>query len=201
MFNFHNDTYFQAFLDTLGEACQRFDCVIHAYCLLSNPYHLLIETPKANISRVKQHLNGVYIQRYNRLKRTDGPLFCGRFKSILVDQDSYLLQLSRYIHRNPFEMKSPLVANLANYKWSSYPAYIVLVEPLSWLERDKTYPMLGHVVTFEGYAALLPELDAEGKSNVIQPDLTMDHMIAGIADDNDISVMEVTRLIKGPQKK
>ena len=152
MFNFHNDTYFQAFLDTLGEACQRFDCVIHAYCLLSNPYHLLIETPKANISRVRQHLNGVYIQRYNRLKRTDGPLFCGRFKSILVDQDSYLLQLSRYIHRNPFEMKSPLVANLANYKWSSYPAYIGLVEPLSWLEQDKTYAKLDHVVTFEGYA-------------------------------------------------
>ena len=104
-----------------------------------------------------------------------------------------------------------------------------------WLERDKTYAMLGHVLTLEGYAnyisagideqtaafyrkgnmasiivdkgfrewvyaALLPKLVAEDKSDVIQPDLTMDHMIAGIADDNDISVMEVTRLIKGPQK-
>ena len=232
---FHNDAYFQAFLDTLGEACQRFDCVIHAYCLLSNHYHLLIEKPKANISQVMRHVNGVYTQRYNRLKRTDGPLFRGRFKSILVHQDSYLLQLSRYIHRNPVEMKSPLVANLADYKWSSYPAYIGLVEPLSWLERDKTYAMLGHVVKFEGYAnyvsagideqtaafyrkgnmasfigdkgfrewvyeALLPELAAEDKSNVIQPDLTMGQVIAGVADDNEVSVMEITRLVKVPQK-
>ncbi|NQZ05556.1 MAG: transposase [Algicola sp.] len=233
---FHDETYFQAFLDTLGEACQRFDCVIHAYCLLSNHYHLLIETPKANLSRVMRHVNGVYTQRYNRLSRADGPLFRGRFKSILVDQDSYLLQLSRYIHRNPVEMKKPLVSELADYRWSSYPTYIGLVEPVSWLERDKTYAMLGHTVQFEGYAnyvragvdeqtaafyhkgnmasligdkafrqwvyeELLPELAAEDKSKVIQPDLTIDQVIASVADDYKVSVEEITRLIKGPQKE
>ncbi len=68
----------QGFLDTLAEVHQRFNCVIHAYCLMENHYHLLIETPDANLSRIMRHINGVYTQRYNKLKRTDGPLFRGR---------------------------------------------------------------------------------------------------------------------------
>jgi putative transposase len=97
---FHSDEYFQAFLAALAEAQQRFGCVVHAYCLMSNHYHLLIETPNANLSRIMRHVNGVYTQRYNRLQQTDGSLFRGRYKVILVDQDAYLLQLSRYIHSN-----------------------------------------------------------------------------------------------------
>ncbi|WP_196141202.1 transposase, partial [Aliikangiella sp. G2MR2-5] len=98
---FHDRRYFEAFLKTLEEAHQRFDAVIHAYCLMSNHYHLLIETPKANLGQIMKHINGLYTQRYNRLKKVDGPLFRGRYKSILVEADAYLLQLSRYIHRNP----------------------------------------------------------------------------------------------------
>ncbi len=71
-----------------------------------------------------RHINGVYTQRYNRQKKTDGSLFRGRYKATLVDKDAYLLQLSRYIHRNPIETKRPLVQQLDNYPWSSYPAYI-----------------------------------------------------------------------------
>lgn len=85
---FHNTSYYQVFLETLEEASQRFNAVIHAYCLMSNHYHLIVETPLANISRVMRHVNGVYTQRYNRLKKTDGPLFRGRFKAILVDEDA-----------------------------------------------------------------------------------------------------------------
>ena len=112
---FHNEAYYKAFLITLDEASKRFDCVIHAYCLMGNHYHLLLQTPKANLSRIMRHINGVYTQRHNRLKLVDGPLFRGRFKAILVDADSYLLQLSRYIHRNPIEMKKPLVEDLSQY--------------------------------------------------------------------------------------
>jgi len=79
---------------------------------MSNHYHLLIETPNANLGRIMRHINGVYTQRYNRLRNIDGPLFRGRYKAILVDQDAYLLQLSRYIHRNPIDMKQPLVDSL-----------------------------------------------------------------------------------------
>jgi putative transposase len=65
-FIFHNDEYYHAFLETLGEACNRFGSVVHAYYLMGNHYHLLIETPLANLSRVMRHVNGVYTQRYNR---------------------------------------------------------------------------------------------------------------------------------------
>ena len=80
-------------------AHNRFDAQIHAYCLMGNHYHLLMGAPRANLDRIMRHVNGVYTQRYNRLKRTDGLLFRGGYKAILVDEDAYLLQVGRYIHR------------------------------------------------------------------------------------------------------
>ncbi len=148
---FHNEAYYKAFLDTLQEASQRFDAIIHAYCLMTNHYHLLLETPKANLSRIMRHVNGVYTQRYNRMRQTDGTLFRGRYKSILVDEDAYLLQLSRYILRNPVETKKPLVSQLADYPWSSYPAYIKKSKSPEWLYRDKTYAMLGQKRKYQEY--------------------------------------------------
>jgi len=148
---FHDGEYYQAFLDTLAEAQKRFQCIIHAYCLMRNHYHLLIDTPKANLSRIMRQINGVYTQRYNRLKQVDGPLFRGRYKAILVDQDSYLSQLSRYIHRNPIELKRPLVSHLEDYPWSSYRAYIGKAKASHWLERETTYRILGHKQRYKGY--------------------------------------------------
>jgi REP-associated tyrosine transposase len=148
---FHDESYFIEFLKTLKEVSEQFDAIIHAYCLMTNHYHLLIETPKANLSRIMQHINGVYTQRYNRLRKGDGPLFRGRYKSVLVDEDSYLLQLSRYIHRNPLEVKRKMVVRLEDYRWSSYPAYINQSPSPDWLYRDKTYQMLGHRHRFKGY--------------------------------------------------
>ena len=145
--------YYQAFIDTLAEANQRFQCIIHAYCLMGNHYHLLLETPKANLSRIMRHINGVYTQRYNRLKKTDGPLFRGRYKAILVEKDAYLLQVSRYIHRNPIDMKKPLVRELEEYQWSSYPAYIAKVKAPTWLYRELSYQMLGCKRRYTGYAS------------------------------------------------
>jgi REP element-mobilizing transposase RayT len=148
---FHNDKYFKAFLETLNEVYTRFDCIIHAYCLMGNHYHLLLETPHANLSRVMRHINGVYTQRYNRLKKTDGSLFRGRFKAILVDKDEYIMQLSRYIHRNPIDMKRPLVTKLSEYKWSSYRAYINKEKSPEWLYRDFTYDILAHRQKYKAY--------------------------------------------------
>lgn len=170
---FHNDAYFNAFLDTLQEASQRFDAVIHAYCLMTNHYHLLLETPKANLSRIMRHVNGIYTQRYNRMRRTDGTLFRGRYKSILVDEDAYLLQLSRYIHRNPVETKKPLVSQLVDYPWSSYPAYINKSKSPEWLYRDKTYAMLGQKRKYQGYQEYVTQgvdediLRFYGKGNIL----------------------------------
>lgn len=121
---FPSAPYYHAFLDTLAEAHERFGLVIHGYCLMENHHHLLLQTPHGNLGRAMRHINGVYTQRYNRLKRTDGPLFRGRYQAILLDKDSYLLPLSRFIHRNPVEPKPPRVNSLETYPWSSDAAYI-----------------------------------------------------------------------------
>ena len=128
---FPDEEYYQTFLATIEEAYQRFSLLVHAYCLMPNHYHLLVSTPEANLGRAMRHVNGVYTQRYNRLKRIDGPLFRGRYKAILVDKDNYLLQVSRYIHRNPCE--AGIVADISDYVWSSYPVYERRRRCPSWL--------------------------------------------------------------------
>ncbi len=158
---FHSTTFYEAFLATLTEACERFGLVIHAYCLMSNHYHLLVQTPKGNLSRAMRHINGVYTQRYNRLTSSDGPLFRGRYKAILVDKDSYLLQLSRYIHRNPIETKRPMVEKLEDYRWSSYPAYVNKARCPEWLNREQIYDMLGKKNRFQGYRQYVAQENTE----------------------------------------
>jgi len=148
---FHDRSYYEAFLKTLKDANEKFDAVIHAYCLMGNHYHLLIETPRANLSRIMQHINGLYTQRHNRLRKTDGTLFRGRYKSVLVDEDAYFLQLSRYIHRNPIEVKRSRVSRLEATPWSSYPAYINKIKAPGWLCQEKTYQMLGQKHRYKGY--------------------------------------------------
>jgi len=154
---FHGDVYYQTFIDLLKDAHERFGCIIHSYCLMGNHYHLLLQTPNANLSRIMRHINGVYTQAYNRLKKTDGSLFRGRFKSILVDKDAYILQLSRYIHRNPIDMKKPLVSNLKDYKWSSYRAFIGKEKNVNWLTRQFTYDVLGHKQKYKAYKSFVSQ--------------------------------------------
>ncbi|WP_038247101.1 transposase [Ghiorsea bivora] len=108
------------FLDVLTHVVERFDWVCHAYCLMSNHYHLMIETPKANLSRGMRQLNGMYTQRFNRAHHRIGHVFQGRFKSIIVDKDAYLLELSRYIVRNP--VAANMVNSVSDWPWSSYNA-------------------------------------------------------------------------------
>ncbi len=141
---FFKDIHYQFFLNILKESSERFGIIIHCYCLMPNHYHLLIQTPNANLGRVMRHINGVYTQRYNKLQKIDGPLFRGRYKAILVDEDDYLLELSKYIHKNPIQTKNKerrLVDRLSNYKWSSYPSYLNLVNTPKWLNKELTFSM------------------------------------------------------------
>ena len=110
-----------------------------------------MRTPLGNLSRVMRHIDGVYTQRHNRLAATDGPLFRGRYKAILVDADSYLLAVSRYIHRNPVDGARPLVEDPADWSWSSYPAYIRRARAPWWLATDPTYALLGRRNRHTGY--------------------------------------------------
>jgi len=137
---FHGEQYFKVFLGALDEAHQRFGLQVLCYCLMSNHYHLLVKTPEANLGRAMRHINGVYTQRHNRMKHTDGPLFRGRYKAICVEEDSYQLQLSRYIHRNPVEAK--MVDHLLDYPWSSYSYYVSNQKPPKWLYQSDIFDQL-----------------------------------------------------------
>ncbi|MEA3223999.1 MAG: transposase, partial [Thermodesulfobacteriota bacterium] len=127
----------------LQKTADMFNVRVAAYCLMPTHYHLLVQTPDANLSRFMRHINGVYTQSYNARHKCDGTLFRGRYKSILVDADSYLLQLVRYIHRNP--LRAGLVENLDQYTWSSHSGYISKAKKGDWLYKDFIFAMLtGH---------------------------------------------------------
>jgi len=123
------------FLNILSEICLRCTWVCYAYCLMDNHYHLLVETPAGNLSKGMQLLNGVYTQKFNRIHNRVGHVFQGRFKAILVDKDSYLLELSRYIVLNPVRAK--MVTSPHEWKWSSYLATILKESKPNWLSVDK----------------------------------------------------------------
>ncbi|OUS16315.1 hypothetical protein A9Q88_07350 [Gammaproteobacteria bacterium 50_400_T64] len=148
---FPSDEYYQAFLACLGEAHARFGLEAHGWCLMGNHYHLLVKTPRGNLGRAMRHIDGVYTQRHNRLKKTDGSLFRGRYKAIVIEANSYLLQVSRYIHRNPIELARPLVENLEDYPWSSYAAYINKATVPKYLVRESVYGELGSAQRYASY--------------------------------------------------
>ena len=91
----------QKFLSVLGDACTKYNWLCHSYCLMSNHYHLLIETPFCNLSKGMRYLNSVYTQKFNKAHNRVGHVLQGRYKSILVEKDPYLLELARYIVLNP----------------------------------------------------------------------------------------------------
>ena len=124
----------EKFLENLKKAVERHEIKIHTYCLMTNHYHLLVETPQANLSRAINWINVSYAAYFNRKRHRRGHVFQGRFKSILVDADEYLKHLSRYIHLNPLRAK--MVEALSAYTWSSYPAFIGKAKVPVWLESD-----------------------------------------------------------------
>lgn len=113
---------FRKFLDYLLQAKKKHNFYLYAYVLMNNHYHLLIETTKPNISKIMQNVNSAYTTYYNIKRHKYGHVFQGRYKSILVDKDSYLLELTRYIHLNP--VRARMVKKPEEYQWSSYKGYL-----------------------------------------------------------------------------
>lgn len=122
------------FLGTIEEMSQRFEIDIFAYVLMSNHYHLLIRTRRANLKKAMHWFGTTYTQRFNRRHFRRGHLFQGRYKSIIVQNEAYLLQLSYYIHRNP--LRAGIVQRLADYRWSSYRVYAYDRRTPKWLSTD-----------------------------------------------------------------
>lgn len=122
----------EKFLEYLVSATERYGAVIHAYCLMSNHYHLLLETPAGNLSEIMRHINGAYTTYFNVKRKRAGHLFQGRYKAILVEADEYLAELSRYIHLNP--VTAGIAERAEQYQWSSYQAYAGQSTAPQWLK-------------------------------------------------------------------
>lgn len=125
---------FELFLNVIDKAFERYLFYIHCFVLMGNHYHLLIETPDGNLSKIMQFINSQYTHFFNFVNNKSGHVFQGRYKSLLVDKDSYLLGLSRYIHLNP--LKAGLAKKLEDYRWSSFPYYAGLRPSPKWLRFD-----------------------------------------------------------------
>jgi len=121
-------------LKIFGASCQRYNWRCHAYCLMDNHCHIVIETAEPNLSRGMRHLNGVYTQAYNRRHNRVGHVFQGRFKGMLVDKDDYLLELSRYVVLNLTRAK--MTKTIYAWRWSSYRAMLGKSAVPIWLETD-----------------------------------------------------------------
>jgi putative transposase len=131
---FSDDQDREKFLGVLESVIKRYNWICHAYCLMDNHYHLLIETPDANLSIGMRQLNGIYTQLYNRRHKRPGHIFQGRYKAILVDKDNYLLELCRYIVLNP--VRAGLIELPEQWKWSSYTATAGLKKVPGYLSVD-----------------------------------------------------------------
>lgn len=124
----------QAFVALLGEVLRRFQWLCHAYCLMDNHYHLLVETRAPTLSLGMRQLNGVYTQRFNQRHGLVGHLFQGRFKAILVERESHLLELCRYVVLNP--VRARVVDDPGQWPWSSYRAMGGQAPTPGWLTTD-----------------------------------------------------------------
>ena len=124
---------YERLLSYFESATERYGARIHCFCLMPNHYHLLLETPRANLRRILHHLNTSYTNYFNVKMERVGHLFQGRYRAILFEKDTYALELSRYIHLNP--VRAHLVKDPSLYPWSSYLAYVEGEGRWGWLER------------------------------------------------------------------
>lgn len=147
---FRDDTDRQAFLDRLQSSLAIYQVELHAYVLMDNHFHLMVRTLRGNLAEFMRHFNISYTAAYNRRHRRVGHLYQGRYKALLIDQDSYLLELSRYVHLNPIRIKSyhgsstrERIRYLERYGWSSLPGYLHTASKQPWVHYEMVLGQIG----------------------------------------------------------
>jgi REP element-mobilizing transposase RayT len=139
------------FLDVLGLAIERHHWLCHAYCMMTNHYHLVLETPSPNLSRGMRQLNGLYTQRFNRRHERVGHIFQGRFTGILVERESHLLELARYVVLNP--VRAGMVCTAEDYRWSSLRATLGMAPTPRWLTHRALLTEFGSRTRYREFVA------------------------------------------------
>jgi len=131
---FLNDADRLVWLEVFAQTCKRFNWICHAWCLMDNHYHIVVETIEGNLAQGMRHLNGVYTQTFNRTHKRVGHVFQGRYKAIIVEKEGYLLELARYVVLNP--LRAGMVKDIADWHWSSYAAMLGIQAKPEWLQSD-----------------------------------------------------------------
>lgn len=198
---YHDQTDRFAWLIVLGQTCERYNWLIHAWCQMSNHYHMIIETVEGNLSAGMRHVNGVYTQALNRRHDRTGHVYQGRYKAILVERDSYLLELSRYVVLNP--VRAAMVKHARQWKWSSYHAMIGTEPRPEWLETDWLLGQFGNERTrqIERYVEFVqegvrgPRVWQQLKGQVfLGNDLFVETMRKRLASDGKFATKEIPRI-------
>ncbi len=186
---FYKDYDRRLFLKTLGDAVRLWKIRIHAYSLMDNHYHLLVETPLGNISRAMRHIDGVYTQRFNRSWKRDGSLLRGRFKSIVIDKETYFLELVRYIHLNG--VRALITPSPEFDIHCSHPHYLNGQKRPSWLSTELALSFFGD------QEVQIPNFDAfvkRGISLEIQNVLDKKHWPAVLGNKSFVNSIKDTYL-------
>ena len=198
---YKNDEDRKEWLAILGKVCERFNWRCHAYCLMDNHYHFVVETVEGNLSKGMRQLNGVYTQYFNRLHDRVGHVFQGRYKAILVEKDAYLLELARYVVLNP--VRARMVTEVEDWPWSSYHAMLGKGVLFPWLEinwilgqfNDDRLMAIDVYVNFVREGVGLPPIWAGLKQQIyIGSDQFIESMLKKAVQDNksleDVPLMQ-----------
>lgn len=147
---YRDDADREMFLEKLRGSLANYQVELHAYVLMANHFHLMVATPKGNLSQFMRHFNISYTAAFNRRHRRVGHLYQGRYKAIVVDQDRYLLELSRYVHLNPIRLTpyrgkgvGEQIRYLARYRWSSLGGYLEVKSKQPWMHYDMVLGQVG----------------------------------------------------------
>ena len=194
---FIHEKDYRHFIYFLEDIHRRWSAEIYSFCCMSNHYHLVLQTSEGNLSRIMRHINSLYTQEFNRAHQREGPLFRGRYKAQVVDAESYLLEVVRYVHLNP--VRAGMVAEAAEYPCSSHRMYLMDKEQQpQWINTREVLEYYSSRQSFDDYVsegdgvALLKKMKLKRKKPILGDKTFIKRIMKGIRKSPEHSRLEST---------